>query len=122
LDRDYRLLLGGLALTMDAGLAREPPAQTKHALLELTAFLDAEVRVTQIILQALQARVVSLKVVRLRQLLLFGGWVRGCARIFGVHSLSSKPFCGPAAGRCELRGGVSIYTTILAFYWYFTSH
>jgi hypothetical protein len=69
----------------DRGLAREPPAQTKHALLELTTFLDAEVSVTQIILQALQARIVGLNVVRLCWLLV-AGWVRGCARLRVVHS------------------------------------
>ena len=93
---------------MLAGMARalesETPAEAEHAVAELLALLNAEVRVTQIILQALEARIVGLKVVRLRQVLLFGGWVRGCARIFGVHSPSFR-FCGPGPGvRQHLRG------------------
>jgi hypothetical protein len=57
-------------------LATETPAQTEDALLELAALLDAEVRVTEIILQALEARIVGLKkVVQLRWLLV-AGWVR----------------------------------------------
>ena len=68
-------------------LATQTPAEAKHAVLELAALLDAEVRVTQIILQALQARIVGLKkVVWLGRLLLVAGWVRGCARLYGVHS------------------------------------
>ena len=69
------------------------------------ALLDAQVRMTKIVLQALEARIVSLKkVVRLRRLVV-AGWVRGCARLFGVHSLSSKPFCGPGPGVLQhLRG------------------
>jgi hypothetical protein len=43
--------------------------------------------VTQIILQALEARIVGLKkVVRLGWLLV-AGWVRGCARLMLVHSV-----------------------------------
>jgi hypothetical protein len=33
-----------------------------------------------------------------------GGWVRECAILSGVHSLSSKPFCGPGPGGCILAG------------------
>jgi hypothetical protein len=40
------------------------------------ALLDAEVRMTQIILKALEARILGLKVVRLGRLLVTG-WVRG---------------------------------------------
>jgi hypothetical protein len=55
----------------DRPLAGKPPAEAEHALLELTALLDAQVRVTEIILQALEARIVNLKkVVRLGRLLL----------------------------------------------------
>jgi hypothetical protein len=65
---------------------REPPAEGQHAVLELASLLDAEVSVTQIILQALKARVVGLKkIVRLCWLLV-AGCVRGCARLYGVHS------------------------------------
>jgi hypothetical protein len=72
--------------TPDLGLAREPPAKAKHALLEFAVLLDAQVRVKEIILQALQARIVDLqKVVRLVWLLV-AGWVRGCARLYAVHS------------------------------------
>jgi hypothetical protein len=70
----------------DGELVVETPTEFKHAVLKLALLPNAEVRVTEIILQALEARIVGLKVVRLRQLLLFGGWVRGCARLFGVHS------------------------------------
>ena len=57
----------------DLGLARKPPAEAKHALLELAALLAAEVRMTQIILQALEARIVGLKkVVRYGRLLVAG--------------------------------------------------
>jgi hypothetical protein len=42
------------------GLAGATLAEAEHALLELAALLDAEVRVTQIILQALEARIVGL--------------------------------------------------------------
>jgi hypothetical protein len=90
-------------------LATETLTEAEHAVLELASFLNAEVRVTQIILQALEARIVDLKkVVRLGWLLV-AGWVRGCARLYGVHSLSSKPFCGPGPGVLHhLRGHFSI--------------
>jgi hypothetical protein len=72
--------------SLDLRLAEETSAEAEHAVLELTTFLDAEVSVTEIILKALEARIVGLKkVVRLRRLLV-AGWVRGCARLYGVHS------------------------------------
>jgi hypothetical protein len=64
--------------------------------LELTALLNAEFRVTEIILEALEARIVSLKKVVGLGWLLDAGWVRGCARLRGVHS--GHPFCGPGPG------------------------
>jgi hypothetical protein len=67
----------------DLRLAREPLAEAEHAILELAALLDAEVSVTEIILQALEARIVGLKKV---VGLLIAGWVRGCARLRVVHS------------------------------------
>jgi hypothetical protein len=47
--------------------------------LEPTALLDAEVSMTEIILQALEARIVGLKKVVWLRWLLVAGWVRGCA-------------------------------------------
>jgi hypothetical protein len=67
-------------------VSTKTPAEAEHTVLELAALLDAYVRMTQIILQALEARIVGLKkVVRLRRLLV-AGWVRRCARLYGVHS------------------------------------
>src|SRR5215207_7229554 len=71
--------------SQERGLVVKTPADSQHAVAELAALLNAEVRVTEIILQALEARIVGLKVVRLRQLLLCGRWVRGCARISIGH-------------------------------------
>jgi hypothetical protein len=68
----------------DGELVVETPTEFKHAVLKLALLPNAEVRVTEIILQALEARIVGLKVVRLRWLLV-AGWVRGCARIFLGH-------------------------------------
>jgi hypothetical protein len=96
-------------------LATEKPAQTEDALLELAALLDAEVRVTEIILQALEARIVGLKkVVQLRWLLV-AGWVRGCARLYGVHS-GFLSLCGPGPGvRQHLRGHLFIRRPIIQY-------
>ena len=62
---------------------------------------------TEIILQALQARIVGLKkVVRLRWLLV-AGWVRGCARLMLVHS--GHPFSvGRVPGCCNTCGAISL--------------
>jgi hypothetical protein len=64
--------------------------------------------VTQIILQALQARIVGLKkVVWLGRLVVVAGWVRGCARLYGVHS--ACPFSvGQAPGSCRSCGAISL--------------
>jgi hypothetical protein len=78
-------------------------AEAEHAILELASLLDAEVRVTEIILQALQARIVGLKKVVWLGWLLVAGWVRGCARLMLVHS--GLPFCGPGPGRRLPRRG-----------------
>jgi hypothetical protein len=40
---------------MGRGLAGETPAEPKYAVLELASFLNAEVSVTKIILEALEA-------------------------------------------------------------------
>jgi hypothetical protein len=86
-----------------SGLATETLAQSEHALLELASLLNAEVSVTQIILKALEARIVGLKKVVWLRWLLVAGWVRGCARLMLVHS--GHPFCGPGPGvRQHLRG------------------
>jgi hypothetical protein len=77
----------------DDDLATETPAEPKHAVLELASLLNAEVRMTEIILQALEARIVGLKVVRLGRLLVVG-WVRGCARLMIVHSESPYLWAG----------------------------
>jgi hypothetical protein len=62
------------------------------------ALLDAQVRMTKIVLQALEARIVGLKkLVCVGRLLVVVGWVRGCARLYGVHSV--HPFCGPGAAQ-----------------------
>jgi hypothetical protein len=67
---------GEASRRLGRGLAGETLVEPKHALLELAALLNAEVSVTQIILQAFEARIVGLKkVVRLGQLLV-AGWVR----------------------------------------------
>jgi hypothetical protein len=97
-------------------LATETLTEAEHAVLELASFLNAEVRVTEIILQALEARIVGLKkVVRLGWLLV-AGWVRGCARLYGVHSLT--PFSvGRVPRSCRSCGAVSFADTpILAVY------
>ena len=94
------------------GLAIEAPAEAEHALLKLTALLDAQVRMTQIILQALEARIVDLNIVRFRWLLV-AGWVRGCARLRGVHS--EHPFSvGRVPGCANTRGAISV--TMPLFY------
>jgi hypothetical protein len=74
-DRDIARGRGGEVTLPRPALATETLAKAEHAVLDLAALLDAEVRVTEIILQALQARIVSLKVVRLGWLLVTG-WVR----------------------------------------------
>jgi hypothetical protein len=85
-------------------LAAETPTEAEHAVLELASLLNAEVRVTQIILKALEARIVGLKkVVRLHRLLV-AEWMGGCARLYGVHS--GHPFCGPGPGELQLLRGL----------------
>jgi hypothetical protein len=89
-----------------SGLAAEPLAEAEHAVLELASLLDAEVRVTQIILQALEARIVGLKKVVGLGRLLVAGWVRGCARLLCGHKAAP---CGPGPGvRQHLRGHLFI--------------
>jgi hypothetical protein len=101
---------------LDPGLAGETPAEAEHAILELASLLDAEVRVTEIILQALEARIVGLKVVRLRQLLLFGGWVPACAILSGVHSLCPPSLSvGRVPGVDGSAGPFLLTTRILSF-------
>jgi hypothetical protein len=57
-------------------LPGETPTEPKHAVLELAALLDAEVSMTKIILQALEARIVGLKkLVWVGRLLVVVGWV-----------------------------------------------
>jgi hypothetical protein len=48
-------LLPPALLRMGRGLAGETPAEPKYAVLELASFLNAEVSVTKIILEALEA-------------------------------------------------------------------
>jgi hypothetical protein len=92
-------------------LATETLAEAEHAVLKLAALLNAEVSVKEIILEALEARIVGLKkVVRLCWLLV-AGWVRGCARLYGVHS--GHPFCGPGPGVLHHLRGHFLYTTTL---------
>jgi hypothetical protein len=92
-------------------LATETLAEAEHAVLELTSLLDAEVSVTQIILEALEARVVGLKVVRLGRLLV-AGWVRGCARLYGVHS--GHPFSvGRVPGSSTSCGTISLCDALI---------
>jgi hypothetical protein len=70
---------------------------------------------TQIILQALKTRIVGLKkLIRLGGLLVVGGWVRGCARLYGVHrflilSVGRVPGCCYTCGTISLL--VSHYTS-----------
>jgi hypothetical protein len=68
------LLVGSNPLNSeDRGLEAELAAEAEHTVLELATLLKAEVRVTVIILQALEARIVGLKkVVRLGWLLVAG--------------------------------------------------
>jgi hypothetical protein len=91
-------------------LATETLAEAEHAVLELAALLDAEVRVTKIILHALEARIVGLKVVRLRWLLVVAGWVRGCARLMLVHSV--LPFSVGRVPGCSNTCGAIILSNI----------
>ena len=86
------------APAQEIGLATETPAQTEDAVLELASLLNAEVRMAQIILQTLEARIVGLKkVVGLGRRLVVAGWVRGCARLYGPGwgriRLSSRDRC-----------------------------
>jgi hypothetical protein len=99
---------------LDPGLAGETPAEAEHAILELASLLDAEVRVTEIILQALQARIVGLKKVVWLGWLLIVGWVRGCARLMLVHS--GHPFCGPGSGVLPTPPGPSLYPTPIFYH------
>jgi hypothetical protein len=95
-----------------SGLATETLAQSEHALLELASLLNAEVSVTQIILKALEARIVGLKKVVWLRWLLVAGWVRGCARIFSVHS--GHPFSvGRVPGSCSSCGAICFPTPSL---------
>jgi transcriptional regulator with XRE-family HTH domain len=71
-------------MLLETAVEAELAAEAEHAVAELLALLNAEVRVTQIILQALEARIVGLKVVGLGRLLV-AGWVRVCARLCGGH-------------------------------------
>ena len=69
---------------------------------------------TEIILKALQARVVGLKKVVRLVWLLVTGWVRGYARLYGVHS--PLPFCGPGPEELPLlRGHFLSYASILPY-------
>jgi hypothetical protein len=74
--------------------------------LELTALLNAEVSMTEIILQALEARIVGLKKVVGLRWLLVAGWVRGCARLMLVHSgflsVGRVPGSGSSCGAISL--------------------
>ena len=90
----------------DRDLATETPTEAEHALLEIASLLDAEVRVTEVILQALEARIMDLKkVVGLARLLVIG-WVRGCARLRVVHSgflsVGRVPGCANTCGAISL--------------------
>ena len=89
-------------MLLETAVEAELAAEAKHSVLELASLLDAEVSVTQIILEALQARIEGLKkVVRLGRLLV-AGWVRGCARLYSVHSgilsVGQVPGCSSTAG------------------------
>jgi hypothetical protein len=99
-------------MLLETAVEAELAAEAEHALLELAALLDAEVSVTQIILQALQARIVGIKkVVRLGRLLM-AGWVRGCARLYDVHS--GHPFSvGRAPGCSRTAGAISLSDTLI---------
>jgi hypothetical protein len=60
-------------MLLETAVEAELAAEAEHTLLELAALLDAEVSVTEIILEALEARIVGLKkVVQLRWLLVGG--------------------------------------------------
>ena len=48
-------------MLLETAVEAELAAEAEHVLLELASLLNAEVSVTEIILQALQARVVGLK-------------------------------------------------------------
>src|SRR5829696_4098363 len=53
---------------LDCGLEAETPAEAKDALAQLQALLDVH-------------KLVAVAPLELRQLLLYGRWVRGCARL-----------------------------------------
>jgi hypothetical protein len=67
-----RRAVEGRLIATPRPLATERLAKAEHAVPELAALLDAEVRVTEIILEALQARILGLKVIRLGRLLVAG--------------------------------------------------
>jgi hypothetical protein len=90
-------------MLLETAVEAELAAEAEHVLLELAALLNAEVSVTQIILQALEARIVGLKKVVGLHRLLVARWVRGCARLMLVHS--DLRFCGPGSGVVPHRRG-----------------
>jgi hypothetical protein len=101
--------------TEGRSLEAELAAEAEHTVLELAALFNAEVSVTQIILLALEARIMGLeKVVGLRWLLI-GRWVRGCARLMLVHSV--LPFSvGRVPGCCYTCGAISLSDTHIIQY------
>jgi hypothetical protein len=74
-----------------------PAAEVERELLRLLA----RVRVEDDLAYADPAIVAGVGVLVL-VVLLFGRWVRGCARLSGVHSSASLPFCGPGPGELHL--------------------
>jgi hypothetical protein len=79
--------------------------------LELTALLNAEVSMTEIILQALEARIVGLKKLVWLRCLLVAGWVRGCARLYCVHSGFLS--VGRVPGSASSCGAISLSDTLI---------
>jgi hypothetical protein len=69
--------------------------------------------VTEIILQALQARIVGLKkVIRLGRLVV-AGWVRGYARLYGVHSVPPLVTVGRVPGSGNSCGAISLSDALI---------
>ena len=69
---------------------------------------------TQIILKALEARIMGLKKVVGLGRLLIAGWVRGCARLMLVHSV--HPFSvGRVPRSGNSCGAISLSTSIILF-------
>lgn len=89
-----RRALARVSRKLDLGLASETQAERENAVPAFLALLIVH-------------EFVAVALLKLRQALLFGGWVRGCAsgcaRLMLVRS--GLPFCGPGPGGVSAPAG-----------------